>query len=166
MSNTKKVVVALIVLAILLIGVAYAAITNVTLNITGSAKAELGQDSFKVEFSGKPSVSSESNVVASITDEKNATMNVTGLTAKGDKATATYTVQNTSNVLTANLSATVTNSNSEYFDVSYEFEKETLTHGEPTKITVTVELMKTPITESVSSTIGVQITAEPAEPAN
>ena len=43
-----------------------------------------------------------------------ATLNVSGLTAKGEKVTATYTIQNTSDDLSANLSSVATNQNKEY----------------------------------------------------
>ena len=91
-------------------------------------------------------------------------MNVNGLTAKGDTATATYTIENTSADLSAVLSATTTNSNTEYFKVTQNIAKATIGHGETTTITVTVELIKTPITQDEETTIGVDITAEPQQP--
>lgn len=73
-------------------------------------------------------------------------MNVNGLTAKGDTATATYTIANTSADLSAVLSATTSNTNDEFFKVTQNIAKGTVAAGDSTTITVTVELIKTPIT--------------------
>ena len=163
MKKTSKIIILAVIFAILLLGVGYAAIQSVTLNIVGTAAADPSQENFKVMFSGTPTVSDSTYVTAGITNDINATIRVSGLTQKGQVATASYTVQNTSTDLSADLSAVVSNSNSEYFNVSYAFTKTRLASGEATIVTVTVELMKTPIEESVSSKIGVQITAEPLQ---
>ena len=47
------------------------------------------------------------------------------------------------------------NTNKEYFLVKSELDKNVLEAGEITKVTVTVELIKTPIKESVSSVVGI-----------
>ena len=164
MTKTSKIIVVAVIVEMLLLGIGYAAIQNITLNIAGTAAADPSQENFKVMFSGTPTVSDETYVTAGITDEINATINVSGLTKKGEIVTATYTIQNTSTDLTADLSATASNTNTEYFNVSYALEENTLQKGEATTITVTVELIKTPIQESVSSTIGVQIIAAPFQP--
>ena len=164
MKKTSKIILTMIVIAILIIGVGYAAIQNITLNISGTATADPSQSNFKVMFSGTPTVSDETYVTAAVTDDINATINVEGLTKAGDTVFATYTVQNTSTDLSADLSVATTNSNTEYFTISSELAKTSLIAGEATTITVTAELAKTPITESVSTTIGVQITAVPVQP--
>lgn len=164
--NTRAVVGLVLLIAVLLVAIGYAAITAVTLNINGSAQATPEQTNFTVKFSGTPTVSDSSKVVAVINqqDQLKATMNVNGLTAKGDTATATYTIENTSADLSAVLSATTTNSNTEYFKVTQNIAKATIGHGETTTITVTVELIKTPITDGIESTIGVIIDANPQQP--
>lgn len=164
MTKTNKIIAGIVVVAVLIIGIGYAAIQNITLNIAGTASADANQANFTVAFSGTPEVSEADKVKAAVTDDLNATLNVTGLTAKGDVVTATYTIQNTSADLSANLYATVTNDNTEYFKVTHSFDAESIAKGAATTITVTVELIKTPITETVSSTVGVQITAEPVQP--
>ena len=164
MKKTSKIILGVIIVAILLIGVGYAAIQNVTLSINGTATADPSQSNFKVKFSGEPIVSDKDKVTAAITNDTNATMNVSELTAKGDTVTATYTIQNASSDLASNLTVTTTNSNTEYFTIDKKLEKASLVAGEATTLTVTVQLIKTPISEQVSSTIGVQITAAPVEP--
>ena len=164
MSKTNKIIVVALLAAVLLLGVGYAAIQNITLNISGTAAADPSQSNFKVMFTGTPEVSDATYVTAGITDDTNATINVAGLTTKGQIVSATYTVQNTSTDLSADLSVATTNSNTEYFTISSQLAKTSLTAGEATTVTVTVELTKTPVSESVSSTVGVQLTAVPVQP--
>lgn len=172
-KNTTLIVSIVLLIAVLLVAVGYAAITAVTLNIGGTAKAEGAQANFTVKFLTSPAPTKEGKgtIEPSVTDDLNAVMNVTGLTAKGDTATATYTIQNTSADLSAALTATTSNSNETFFKVSYEFADgattATLAHGATTTIKVTVELIKTPIAETeaqLTSTVGVAITASPVQP--
>lgn len=166
MSKNKTIVGIVLLIAILLVAIGYAAITTVQLNISGQAQATPNQSNFSVKFTGEPEVSDPLKVTAELSDsdELKATMNVTGLTAKGDTVTATYTIENTSSDLSAALTAETTNSNTEYFNVSYKISQPTITAGETTTITVTVELIKTPVTADESSTIGVIITSTPEQP--
>ena len=164
MNKTSKIIVTSVIIAILLLGVGYAAIQNITLTIAGTAAADPNQANFKVMFSGTPTVSDENYVAAAITDDINATMSVTGLTKKGDVVSATYTVQNASEDLSADLKISTTNNNTEFFTLSSEIAKTSLIAGEATTVTVTVEVTKTPIKESVNATIGVQIEAMPVQP--
>ena len=164
MKRTSKIIISALLIGMLLIGIGYAAIQNITLNITGTAQADPSQSNFKVMFSGEPTVSDETYIAAAITDEINGAINVIGLTEKGQTVSATYTVQNVSTDISADLSVSKTNSNTEYFTISSKLEKTSLIAGEATTLTVTVELTKVPITESVDSTIGVQLIAMPVEP--
>ena len=164
MKKTSKIIITILLLMVLLIGIGYAAIQNITLNITGTAEAAPSQSNFKVMFSGEPTVSDEAYVVATITDDIHATINVEGLTEKGQMVSATYTVQNVSTDISADLSVSTTNNNPEYFTLSSQIAKTSLIAGEATTLTVTVELTKVPITDEVTSTIGVQLIAMPVEP--
>ena len=92
-KNTKIVLGVVLVLAILLVAVGYAAIQTVNLNIEdSSAQATPDQANFTVKFTGTPTTSGSGTTIAKIseTDERKASMNVTGLTAKGDTATLNY----------------------------------------------------------------------------
>ena len=164
MSKTSKIIITALLVALLLLGIGYAAIQSVTLNIAGTAAADPNQENFKVMFTGTPEVSDEEHVTASITDDINATISVSELTKKGEIVSATYTVQNASTDLSADLSVATTNSNTEYFSLSSRLAKTSLIAGEATTVTVTVEMTKTPLAASVSSTIGVQLTATPVQP--
>ena len=166
MRKTNKIIVVTILVAMLLLGIGYAAIQNVTLNISGTVAADPSQSNFKVCFvtDPEPTVSDSTYVTAGVIDDINATINVSGLTIKGQIVSATYIVQNTSTDLSADLSVATTNSNTEYFTISSELADTSLKAGETTIVIVTVELTKTPISESVSSIVGVELTAVPVEP--
>ena len=169
MSKNTKIVGGVLLVAIILVAVAYAAITNVELNINGVGSAQAKQENFKVEFIGTPSTSGKGTTTATISesDKTKGTVNVTGLTAKGDEATATYTVKNLSSDISADLTAEATSSNQTYFEVICSLEKTTLKAQEETILKVTVRLLKTPIDETkedLNSDIDVTLTAEPKQP--
>ena len=169
MRRNTKIVGGILLVAIVLVAVGYAAITNVTLNIKGTAKSEGNPDNFKVELIGEPQTSGDGTTTATINtaDKTQGTMNVSGLNAKGQTAIATYTVKNQSTDLSADLTAKATSTNDEYFEVQCSLDKTTLKAQEETTMTVKVKLLKTPIDETkenLSTEIGVNIDAEPKQP--
>ena len=167
-KNTRLVGGVLLV-AIILVAVAYAAITNVELNINGVGSAQAKQENFKVEFTGTPTTSGKGTTTATIQsdDKAKGSVKVTGLSAKGDEAVATYTVKNLSSDISADLTAEATSSNQTYFEVICSLEKTTLKAQEETTLKVTVRLLKTPIDETkedLNSDIDVTLTAAPKQP--
>ena len=167
--TNAKIVGGVLVLAVILVAVAYAAITSTQLNINGTGNATANQSNFKVEFIGTPTTGGKGTTTATIDSsvKTNGAVTVNGLTAKGDEATATYTVKNQSADLSADLSAEATSSNEEYFEVLCTLEKTTLKAQEETTLKVTVRLLKTPIDETkenLKTDIGVTVTAEPKQP--
>ena len=169
MGKNTKIVGGILLVAIILVAVAYAAITNVELNINGVGSAQAKQENFKVEFIGTPSTSGKGTTTATINsdDKTQGSVNVTGLTAKGDEAVAIYTVKNLSSDISADLTAEATSSNQTYFEVICSLEKTTLKAQEETTLKVTVRLLKTPIDETkedLNSDIDVTLTAEPKQP--
>ena len=169
MGKNTKIVGGILLVAIILVAVAYAAITNVELNINGVGSAQAKQENFKVEFIGTPRTSGKGTTTATINsdDKTQGKVNVTGLTAKGDEAIATYTVKNLSSDISADLTAEATSSNQTYFEVICSLEKTTLKAQEETTLKVTVRLLKTPIDETkedLNSDIDVTLTAEPKQP--
>lgn len=122
------------------------------------------QTEFKVRFSGKPEVSNAHKVNAAVTNDLNATINVTGLTVEENTENVTYIIQNTSKDLSADLSIETTNSNKEYFEVETKLEKTRLIKGEATKVSIKIKLIKKPIIEHVNTTIGIRINAMPVQP--
>ena len=167
-TNTK-IIGGVLVLAIILVGIAYAAITNTELKISGTGKAEGSQSNFVVEFIGTPTTSGDGTIVATI-DEKvktNGTITVTKLTTRGETATAKYTVKNKSTELSADLKAEATCTNDDYFEVICSLDKTTLKAQEETILTVSVKMLRTPVDETkenVKADITAKITAEPKQP--
>ena len=166
----NKLVGGIVLLAIILVSIGYAAITNVDLNINGTAKSKAEQENFVVEMTGEPQTSGDGTTTATIdaNDKTQGTMEVAGLNAKGQTAVATYTVKNKSEDLSADLTADATSSNEEYFEVQCILDKTTLKAKEETTMTVKVKLLKTPIDETkenLTTTIAVNIDAEPKQPA-
>lgn len=159
MKNKKTFVGIALLIVVLVLGIAYAAITG-SLTITGTAKATANDDNFKVVFSGTPTA--DPGVTATITGDTTATMDVTGLTTTGDTKTATFTIENQSeelNALIAVNAETVTTNNAEFFSVTAEVADSTALEPEgTTTVTVTVELIKTPVSD-VTGSINVALTS-------
>ncbi len=166
-KQMKGLVIVLLLVAVLVLGVGYAVITNVTLNVTGQASATTDDANFDVMFVGTPSFNktgaqADATITAAIQDDYTATIQVGGLKQVGDVVTATYEVENVSpEAITANLSALVNNSNTEYFNVTYSFANPSIAQGETTTITVSVQLIKVVVTTDQTATIDVTITATP-----
>lgn len=160
---------AILVAAILLVAVGYAAVTSTQLNISGTAKANVNTDNFVVKFTGVDNVSDASKVTASVASDLVAKMDVEGLNAKNDSVSATYTITNSSEDLSAELSIKSKSiTNEEYFSIATEFlnGKSTLKHGESGTVKVTITLIKTPIDseEKIEGNILVGLEARPVQP--
>ena len=164
MSKTSKIILITIVATCLLLGLGYAAIQNISLNITGNVAAQVNSENFKVRFIGTPTVSDSTYATATIVDDTNATIEVSGLTSKGQKVTASYDIKNESGDLSADLNVVATTTNMEYFTITSELAKQSIAAGETTNVVVTVELAKTPIYGPVSTDIAIELTAIPVQP--
>lgn len=164
MKQSKTFLALAIVVAVLALGIAYAAITSVTLNVNGNVTATPDQGNFKIAFdnvNNKPTFSGTGAATLTIVDGTHATMEVTGLTKVGDAMTATFTINNTSDDISADLVATPSNDNTEYFTVTATLGATTIgPKTGTTTVTVQVECIKTPIVEQ-KATIGVAIVATP-----
>ena len=167
-----------VVCTVLVLGVAYAAIQNVTLTVSGTATATSDQGNFDVTFTGTPTVAplaeghSGSGTLVIDQGSLTATMNVSGFKKIGDTVKATITVTNNSTdlgtTLVASKSAVAeklgdTNlTKSEYFEVvSAELDTTTLAAGESTTLTILVKLVKVPVSADVTATFNVTVVATP-----
>lgn len=162
--NRKKTLYGLGLLALILVlGVGYAVVSEVTLNIDGSAT--VASEALKVSFNGVTDTEDDGKVVASSTDNSlNATIQVTSLTLN-EEVSATYTIKNQETDVDANvIKKQISNDKPEFFEVttSVDDSAETITAGGTGTVTVTVRLIKTPI-ETSDSTANIQIdlTASP-----
>ena len=170
-QNKKALQIGLFVLiAIVVLGVGYAAISAVNLIINGNAIASVNQNNFKVHFTqaqgitGSTGVSGTSNIDSQ--DDTKAIFDVTGLTKVGDYAEAVYTVRNDSNGIGTKITLNLTSSNTEYFKVTETILDNKLQAGDSTTAKVKVEMIKTPITDSVSTSVTARLTATPIENAS
>ena len=173
-QNKKTLQIVLVVLiAVLSLGIGYATISNINLIIDGNATANPNDNNFKVHFvetADTPNLEGNVTLTGSADIDKNdntmATFNVGGLTKEGDYAIATYTIINNSNDVGAKLSLELTNSNADYFKVTETITDTELQAGNTTTGTVKVEMIKTPLTNEVTTSITAKITATAVENAS
>ena len=169
-QNKKTLQIVLIVLvAVLTLGIGYASISAINLIINGNATANVNQNNFKVHFTQAQSITGSTGASGTSSidtqDDTKAMFDVTGLTKVGDYAEAVYTVRNDSNGIGAEITLNLTSSNTEYFKVTETILDDKLQAGEETTAKVRVEMIKTPITDAVSTSITATLTASPLEDA-
>lgn len=169
MKNKKTLLGLVLLIAILLLGVGYAAISGYKLTIGGTAGATGNTDNFIVKFTKTTAGTNctKAEISASDANARTATMEVAGLTAKGDTATATFEVTNESPELNAVLAVEtkeMTGADASYFTVNAEISDnaESMAPNAVRTVTVTVTLDKT-VVEDKSATISVVLSATPEE---
>ena len=178
MKNRKRIVVLFLLVAIMLIGVGYAALTD-TLTIIGNAHIDIAQAETtfdeKVYFSAAEATSSTGTGttadVASFTPD-DATFTANKLAVLGEKSVFTFTIKNDSNVkaiisvAATKLSgaANPSNSNESKFTVEYAYPDgmEIAANGGTITVVVTVTV-KEPVTSATSATFGIELTATTEE---
>ena len=162
MKNRKKMITTALIVLVLLLGVGYATVSSVKLNINGTAKA--GSKELQVFYDGVNSgtVSGKVTTISSPVKTREATFTVDNMTL-GETVTMTFEVKNYETDVNANLAApSVTNTNENYFQVTASCDKTTLNAGDTATITVNVKLIKTPVTdEAGSTTVTVAMAASP-----
>ncbi len=179
MKNRKFVVVAFLIVAVMLLGVGYAALTD-TLTIIGNAHIDVdtANKTFdeKVYFSAAEATSSTgtgttADVVSYSSDD--ATYTANKLATVGEKSVFTFTITNDSNVdATISVNATKlsgdanpSNSNSDKFTVEYSYpDGMTIAkNGGTIDVIVTVTVAE-PVTSATSATFGIELTATSVDP--
>lgn len=162
MKNRKKMITTALIVLVLLLGVGYATVSSVNLNINGTANAESKE--LQVFYDGVNSGTSDKvTAISSPVKTREATFTVESMTLD-ETVTMTFEVKNYETDVNATLAApSVTqNTNEEYFQVTTSCDKTTLNAGETATITVNVKLIKTPVTdEAGSTTVTVAMAASP-----
>ena len=162
MKNRKKMITTALIVLVLLLGVGYATVSSVSLNINGTANAESKE--LQVFYDGVNSGTSDKVTAISSPDkERTATFTVENMTLD-ETVTMTFEVKNYETDVNATLAApSVTqNTKPEYFQVTTSCDKTTLNAGDTATITVNVKLIKTPVTdEAGSTTVTVAMSASP-----
>ena len=166
MKNRRNVVIAFMIVAVMLLGIGYAALSD-TLDITGSADVNqsAAEEAFNEDIFFSAAVANETGNTASVNADNNdkASFTAATLKGKGDKVTFTFTIKNDGDVdatVTPKLNATLGNTNPEYFSLTSDWnaEAKVLAAGSEITYTLTVELLKTP-TETVAGSFLVELTA-------
>lgn len=162
MKNRKKMITTALIVLVLLLGVGYATVSSVSLNINGTSKAETKE--LQVFYDGTNSgTSAKVTAISSPAKAREATFTVENMTLE-ETVTMTFEVKNYEKDVNATLAApSVTeNTKSEYFQVTTSCDKTTLNAGETATITVNVKLIKTPVSEEAgSTTVTVEMAASP-----
>lgn len=175
MKNKRNRLAWLLVALTLFIGVGYAVVTTTNLTIGGTATGATSQ--IDVYFT-----SAEIETVEGLTTSANigtgdnplsATFNVEGLKNTQEEVTATFTIKNDENDLSAKveLDGAVVNSNSSFFTIVTSLDtvgsNVIIPAGETKTITVTVSLAKVPITEEENEAqITINLKATPIQPSS
>ena len=163
MKNRKFVVAAFLLVAVMLLGVGYAALTDV-LDITGSADVNqsAAEEAFNEDIYFTAAVANEAGNTASINSDNNdkASFTANTLKGKGDKATFTYTIINNGDVDAVVTPSISSNTNETYFKVYSDWngQPQDLDAGDTVTYTVTIELIETP-TETISGSCIIELTA-------
>jgi len=166
-----------IVVAILVMSVGYASISNLNFTITGNATAAPSAENFKVvfgkvgtadapTFSVGAGTSTGVNVAFTTPSDRVATLDVTGLKRVGDSVVATFKVINESTDLDATLTDLNTTGTNNYFTVTAKSTDKVIKARQKTNIEVTVTLKKLPVTSNAVANISVNFSAIPTELAN
>ena len=162
MKNRKKMITTALIVLVLLLGVGYATVSSVSLNINGTSKAETKE--LQVFYDGTNSgTSAKVTAISSPENTRAATFTVENMTLN-ETVTMTFEVKNYETDVNATLAApSVTqNTNGDYFQVTTSCDKTTLNAGDTATITVNVKLIKTPVTdEAGSTTVTVAMSASP-----
>ena len=156
-------------IAVIVLGVGYAAIEAINLTINGNATATPQQSNFVVKFKNESGDTTSTNATNISVSDLSASFDTTGLTKAGDKSIVTYTVKNSSPDLKADITLSCdpqTGYNSEYFNspvckFGNGTKSITLEAGGITTVTVEVEVAKTPIETNQTTQVVANLVASP-----
>lgn len=179
MRRNKTYITMMLLVAVVMLGIGYAAIAAINLQVNGSASAEGNTENFKVKFITEADVTPTAAVnipdatvtdyVTNVTaDNLTATFTVANFDTAGQTATMTYTIRNESEGINAALAVgtikynTTENSN-DYFNVTAALDNTVIAPEGTAILTVTVALTKTPIDTVGPVTITIPVTATPQE---
>lgn len=158
MKQKRTYITLLLVVALLVLGIAYATIQGDELKITGTATSAVATGEVDVQFVSVTPASGEGVTTYGEIDSNDpdtATFAVGDLAKAGDSKTITFTIENkTENGVPVTLEApTIVYNNKDYYQVSYAYGKTALSaynatgDDDSTTLAITVKLLKTITTE-------------------
>ena len=172
--KNKKILISLVVfVALLCLGIGYAAVsknlviggTGTTNNETGDASDDALAKNFLVKFAGTYTTDvtngDGAKINVSISDTE-ATINVYELTSFKKSVSATLTIVNDSEDLIATIDIPTIENASEYFKVETDWSKTVLNPDGSKDVTVTITLIKSPITHQ-DATFTITFVAQASE---
>ena len=176
-----------LLLAVLMLGVGYAAIANINFYITGTAGATANAANFQVKYATESSknpvapdvkVAKKSTIdtseyitaTATYTDDTHATLEISGMKVAGDKVVATYTVLNESpdlkayltfleKTITTNSAATENEADAtKYFDVTVTSAADSAEEAMSAANGLTTVVVTVELKETPINNVGISIT--------
>lgn len=167
MKNKKSLLSLVIFALVLILGVGYAVVSSVDLTIGGTAGVK--NASLKVDFESVADTKTNATVTHTLTQHaKEDEFTITDMELN-ETVTMVYTVANHETDVDADLTEKIalSNSNPEYFTVGYKINGATINAGGTTTVTVTVKLVKTPVTEAQGkTTVSLTLNAAPVDNSN
>lgn len=174
MKNKKTFVGLFVILALLCLGIGYAAVsknlvisgTGTTNNETGDASDDVLAKNFLVKFADSYTTNvtngDGAKINVSIDSDTEATINAYELTTLNKSVSATLTIVNDSEDLIATIDIPTIENASEYFKVETDWTKTVLNPDGSKEVTVTITLIKSPI-EHQDATFKITFVAEASE---
>ena len=156
------VMLALVLSIILATGVGYATETGNTLKISDKPMLIEEQEDFKIEFNKNPTYLGNGSAKVEITGPTKANIDISNLNAVGDYVTVIFVIENKSNSLDADIKTKVTNTNTQFFDVTTSLSESIIkSKTGKTIMRLTVKLIKLPIEKDETSYISIDVIASP-----
>ena len=173
MNKSKKIIVAVMLVAILLMAVGYAALNDAVLEIGGTATAKGDDSNFKVWFTGDITKTSGAGATAAVTAQtRTATVTISDLTVVGEEKYVILEIENASTEINATkVTVTANPIGTDYIkteaimcdaDGTKVEGDNPLNVNEKTYVKVSASLLQT-ITSEKTATIAVKVTAVPQE---
>ena len=153
MKQKRTYVTLLLIVALLCLGIGYAAIAEQTLTINGSATSATSNDNFKVKFASveptKSGSASAKVTEATVTNDTTASFTIAGLTTKDETATITYTIENASPAdIGADVAINLEYDNTDWFTATVDKSSLSLAQNGKETVAITVTLKDTPATDA------------------
>lgn len=168
MKKKRTYVTLALIIAILMLGVGYAAVTK-ELTITGTLNATVDNSQFNVEFTKADKAVNLTGTPTASGTSATFTVDGSNMKTKGDTASVEFTITN--NTTTAvNLSAKLSAANiqqaenSKFTVTATDLSGKTLKPGETATTTVTVKLNETPIEAITDESVTIKYTATAVQP--
>ena len=153
----------ILALLVFFLGIGYAVVSSVNLDIGGTANVE--NANLKVVFNGNTEISNAEKVTATAVDNSLSASILVEDLQLNEVVTATYYIKNKETDVNASVIVSdIENDKEDFFEVSTDISQtaKTIEAGGVDKVTITIKLIKTPITaEDSKANIRILLVASP-----